>query len=91
MQGMPDPSHVGPHLWIRLVLASFEIVAAIMCLAPMVNVAGSYLLLAVFAFAILLHVLQGQFDVGFLLVCAMAVMVWLAHRREAQAGVRDGH
>jgi hypothetical protein len=54
-----------------------------------VNVAGSHLLLAVFAFAILFHVLQGQFDVGFLLVYAMALAVWLAHRREAQAEVRD--
>ncbi len=68
-------------------LASVEIVAAIMFLAPMVNVAGSYLLLAVIAFAILFHVLQGHFDVGALLVYAMAVLVWLAHRREAQAGV----
>jgi hypothetical protein len=89
MQQLPDSGHVVPHLWIRLVLASVEIVAAVMFLAPVVNVAGSYLLLAVFAFAILFHVLQGQFDVGFLLVYAMALAVWLAHRREAQAEVRD--
>jgi hypothetical protein len=89
MRQLPDSGHVVPHLWIRLVLASVEIVAAVMFLAPVVNVAGSYLLLAVFAFAILFHVLQGQFDVGFLLVYAMALAVWLAHRREAQAEVRD--
>jgi len=91
MQQMPDSGHVGPHLWLRLVLASVEIVAAVMYLAPVVNVAGSYLLLAVFAFALLFHVLQGQFDVGFLLVYAMAVMVWLAQHQESQAGVRDEH
>ena len=78
----------GPHVWILLGLASVEILAAIMFLAPVVNVAGSYLLLAVFACAILIHVLQGQFDVGFLLVYAMAVTVWLAHRREEREGVR---
>jgi len=89
MQGAPEPGHVGAHAWILLVLASVEIVAAIMFLAPVVNVAGSYLLLAVIAFAILFHVLQGQFDFGALLVYAMAVNVWLAYRREAQAEVRD--
>jgi hypothetical protein len=89
MQAAPEPAHVGMHAWILLTLASVEIVAAIMFLAPAVNVAGSYMLLAVFALAILFHVLQGQFDFGALLVYAMAVLVWLAHRREAQAGVRD--
>jgi hypothetical protein len=89
IQAMPDSGHVGAHHWILLALASVEIVAAVMFLAPVVNVAGSYLLLAVFAFAILFHVLQGQFDVGGLLVYAMAVTVWLAHRKEAQARVRD--
>jgi len=89
MQVAPEPGHVGMHAWILLTLATVEIVAAIMFLAPVVNVAGSYLLLAVFALAILFHVVQGQFDFGALLVYAMAVLVWLAHRREAQAGVRD--
>jgi hypothetical protein len=89
MQAAPEPGHVGVHAWILLTLASVEIAAAIMFLAPVVNVAGSYLLLAVFALAILFHLLQGQFDFGALLVYAMAVLVWLAHRRETQAGVRD--
>ena len=89
MQVAPEPGHAGMHAWILLTLASVEIVAAIMFLAPVVNVAGSYLLLAVLALAILFHVVQGQFDFGALLVYAMAVLVWLAHRREAQAGVRD--
>ena len=89
MQVAPEPGHAGMHAWILLTLASVEIVAAIMFLAPVVNVAGSYLLLAVLALAILFHAVQGQFDFGALLVYAMAVLVWLAHRREAQAGVRD--
>ncbi len=90
MHEMPDSGHAGPHVWILLGLASVEIVAAIMFLAPVVNVAGSYLLLGVFACAIVLHVLRGQFDVGFLLVYAMVVTVWLAHHREGRAGVGLG-
>jgi hypothetical protein len=89
MQAATDSGHIGPHVWILFGLASVEIVAAIMFLAPVVNVAGSYLLLGVIAFAILFHLLQGQFDFGALLVYASAVTVWLAHRREAQAGARD--
>ncbi len=78
---------IGPHQWVRLVLASVEILAAVMFLAPVLNLAGSYLLLIVFAFAILFHALQGQFDFGALPVYAMAVLVWMAHRRDAQAKV----
>ncbi len=89
MQAATDSGHIGPHVWILLVLASVEIVAAVMFLAPAVNIIGSHLLLVVIAFAILFHLLQGQFDFGALLVYASAVTVWLAHRREAQAGVRD--
>jgi hypothetical protein len=89
LQAAPEPGHIRTHAWILLTLASVEIVAAIMFLAPIVSVAGSYLLLAVFAFAILFHVMAGQFDFGALLVYAMAVIVWLAHRREAQAGAHD--
>jgi hypothetical protein len=88
MQAAPEPGHIGAHAWILVVLASVEIVAAVMFLAPVVDVAGSYLLLAVFACAILFHVLQGQYDVGALLVYAVAVTVWLAHRSEATTGVR---
>jgi hypothetical protein len=89
MRAATDSTHIGPHVWILAVLAGVEIIAAILFLAPVVNVAGSYLLLAVFALAILFHVLQGQFDFGALLVYAMAVIVWLAHRREPQTEVRD--
>jgi hypothetical protein len=81
--------HIGAHGWVRLVLASVEIVAAVMFLAPAVNLAGCYLLLMVFAFAMLFHALQGHFDVGALPVYAMAVLVWMAHRRDAQAKVGD--
>ncbi len=77
--------HLGAHLWIRLVLASVEIIATVMFLAPVVDLAGSDLMLVVLAFAMLFHALQAQFNVGPLPVYAMAVLVWMAHRREAQA------
>jgi hypothetical protein len=90
IQAAPEPGHVGLHAWTLLVLASVEIAGA-MLLAPVVSVAGSYQLPAVFAFGIFFHLLQRQFDVGALLVYAVAVLVWLAHRREARTGVRDEH
>src|SRR6202451_2148120 len=77
IQAAPEPGHGGAHAWILLTLASVEIVAAIMFLSPGGNVSGGYLLLVVFALALLFHVLQGQFDFGGLLVFAMAVLVWL--------------
>jgi hypothetical protein len=76
--------HFGPHDWVRLVLACVEIIAAVMFLAPVVDLAGSYLLLGVIVFAMLFHALQGHFDVGALPVYAMAVLVWVAHRSEPQ-------
>jgi hypothetical protein len=81
--------HIGPHAWVRLVLASAEILAAVMFLAPVVVLAGSYLLLVVIAFAMLFHALQGDFDLGALPVYAMAVLVWMVQRRDAQAKVGD--
>jgi hypothetical protein len=81
--------HIGPHDWVRLVLASVEIVAAVMFLAPVVDLAGSYLLLVAIALAMLFHALQGDFDFGALPVYAMAVLVWMAQRGDAQAKVGD--
>jgi DoxX-like family len=84
-----DPGHIGPHQWVRVVLASVEIIAAVLFLAPVVDLAGCYLLLIVIAFAMLFHALQGEFNFGALPVYAMAVLVWMAHRREAGTKVSD--
>jgi hypothetical protein len=81
--------HIDAHDWVRVVLACVEIIAAVMFLAPMVDLAGSYLLLVVIAFAMLFHALQGDFDFGALPVYTMAVLVWMAQRRDAQAKVGD--
>lgn len=77
--------HIGVHSWIFLVLASVEIVAAAMLLAPVVRVTGGYLLLAVFLFAAAFHILHGEFsEVGWLAVYSAAVVVCLTD--EARRG-----
>jgi hypothetical protein len=71
--------HVGVHGWIFLLLASVEIVAAAMFLAPAARVTGGYLLLTVFLFAAAFH-LHGEFnEVGWLAVYSAAVVVCLTH------------
>lgn len=58
--GLPD--------FIRRALAWAEITAAILFLVPRTVVAGGWFLIGVLAFAIVLHLLHGWFDVGALLV-----------------------
>jgi DoxX-like family len=70
--------HLGVHSWIFLVLATAEIIAAAMFLAPSVRVAGGYLLLVVFVFAAAFHTLHGEFNVvGGLAIYAAVVVVCL--------------
>jgi len=68
--------------WIFLVLGGSEIVAAILFLLPATSVAGGHLLLVVFFFAAAIHVLHGQYDVGWLVVYAVAVMACIAGPKE---------
>ena len=52
---------------------------------------GGYLLLIILFLAALLHLLHGEFDVGVLLVYAMAVLVSMAYRsREESEAAHDG-
>jgi hypothetical protein len=64
---------------IRVVLGGAEIIAAVLFLVPFATLVGSYLLLAVFGLAALVHVLHGQYDVGGLVVYAVAVLVCMTH------------
>jgi hypothetical protein len=67
-----------PH-FIRPALAWAEIAAAILFLVPRTTVAGGRLLIVVLASAIVIHFLQGGFDIGALLVysaSAWAVGAW---------------
>jgi hypothetical protein len=65
--------------WIRPVLGGAEIIAAVLFLTPFATVFGSYLLLVIFGLAALVHLLHGQYEVGGLVVYAVAVLVCLAH------------
>jgi hypothetical protein len=64
--------------WIQPVLGGSEILAGVLFLLPFTAKIGSYLLLIIFALAVLLHILHGQFNVGGLAVYAAAVLVCLA-------------
>ncbi|MGA2981069.1 MAG: hypothetical protein ABSD76_15880 [Terriglobales bacterium] len=71
--GMPN--------FIHLALAWAEIAAAILFLVPRATVAGGLLLIAVLAFAIVIHLLHGWFDVGGLVVYAAAAWTVVAGSR----------
>jgi hypothetical protein len=71
--------------WIQPVLGGVEILAALLFLVPFTMAIGGYLLLIIFAFAVLLHVLHGQYQVGELFVYAAAVLVCTAHAESRKA------
>jgi hypothetical protein len=76
--------------WIRPVLGGVEILAVVLFLLPFTALIGSYLLLAVFACAVLLHVLHGQYDVGTLVVYAAAVFVCMGHAKSGPGEFQHG-
>lgn len=57
---------------IRMILGFGEIAGCILLLIPKTTVRGAWLLLAVFVFAILLHLLHGMYNVGNLVIYAAA-------------------
>jgi len=69
--GLPQVVHLG--------LAWTEMLAAVIFLIPRTVIIGGWLLISVLAFAIVVHLLHGWYDVGALLVYAAAtwaVIVW---------------
>ena len=73
-------ANAGMPQWLRPALAWPEIAAAILFLVPMTTMLGGYLLLAVFFAAVAVHFLHGEFQVGALVVYAMAVLVCMTQR-----------
>jgi type II secretory pathway component PulF len=73
---LPDAAHsfarTGMPGFVRLVLGFGEIAGCILLLIPVTIVRGAWLLLAVFAMAILLHLLHGLYGIGNLVVYAAA-------------------
>jgi hypothetical protein len=83
--GQHAVTQAGMPQWIRPVLGGSEILAAILFLVPATSVAGGYLLVVVFFFAAAIHVLHGQYDVGGLIVYAVALMACIARSNEDAA------
>jgi hypothetical protein len=67
----------GSHI---LLLGWIEIVAAILFLVPPTLVVGAWGLVAVFVCAAAIHIAHGEFDVGGLMIWAVAALVVLVHR-----------
>jgi uncharacterized membrane protein YphA (DoxX/SURF4 family) len=65
---------------LRLALAWSEIVATVLFLLPGTLAVGAWSLIVVFLGAVTLHVVHGEFDVGGLLVFAVAALVVLTHQ-----------
>ena len=77
--GMP-PGHL---TWVRLVLSGAEIVAALLFLIPWTTIAGAYFLEGIFAVAIAIHALHGDFaGLEFLVLYSAAVYVVLCAHQE---------
>jgi hypothetical protein len=75
--GLPD--------FIRLALAWGEIGAAILFLIPRTIIIGSWLMIAVLACAVILHILHGWWDVGALVVYAAATWAVMIARTQPSA------
>lgn len=67
-------------LWIRPALGWSEVVAALLFLVPATSFVGGYLLLVIFAIAIVIHFLVGELaGVGSLIIYSAAVVACLTH------------
>lgn len=65
--------------WLRLLLGGGEILGALLFLVPSTSFGGGCLLAFIFAVVAALHLLNGQYDVGRLIVYALAAVVCIAH------------
>lgn len=68
--------------WIRPTLGGSEVIAALLFLVPVAGLISGYLLLIIFAIAIVIHFLLGEFNFGAVLVYGMAVIVCMTYRNE---------
>jgi hypothetical protein len=84
--------HSAALAYARLVLSGAEMVAAILFLVPFTVVMGGYFLLVIFALAIVIHLLHGDpAGLETLVVYGAAVLVSVAHRKQAPTSVVAGH
>ncbi len=84
--GLHAAGHAGALVSVRLALSGAEIVAALLFLVPVTELVGGYALLAIFALAIAIHGLHGEFrGLETLVLYGAAVFVSLAGRRDRVA------
>lgn len=69
------PGHAGVSHWILLVIAVAEMLACVLLVIPQTVRFGAKLLISVIAFAALIHILHGSFQIGPLLIYASATWV----------------
>jgi len=60
--------------FVRMILGFGEIFGCVLLLIPQTAIRGAWLLLAVFVFAILLHLLHGMYGIGNLVIYAAAAL-----------------
>jgi hypothetical protein len=68
---------------VRLVLGGCEMIAAVLFLIPPTVVVGGWLLIVILGAAAIVHILHGWFDIGALLVYAVATWAVIANRKAA--------
>lgn len=83
--GAPVISHLPLPRWMATTLGLSELVAAVLFLIPPTVTLGGTVLLVIFAIALLIHILHGQFDVGWLVLYFMAVAVVVTSRGDSPA------
>jgi hypothetical protein len=73
---MPGATHefARAHMpgFVRMIVGGGEILGSILLLIPGTAIRGAWLLLAVFVMAILLHLIQGMYGIGNLVIYAAA-------------------
>jgi hypothetical protein len=74
--------------WFWVALGAGEAVAALLFLIDATRTIGAYALLVIFVIAGLVHILHGEFDIGALIVYAVAVAVSMAQKQAARVGER---
>jgi hypothetical protein len=85
--GLHSAEHAGALASVRLALSGTEIIAGLLFLVPATTLVGGYGLLAIFALAIAIHGLHGEFwGLEILVLYGAAVLVSLAEKKD-----RPGH
>lgn len=81
LTAMHGPGHMATLGHVRLLLSGAEIAGAVLFLVPFTQKLGGYLLLVIFALAIVIHTLHGDArGMETIVVYGAAVFACLAHR-----------